>query len=99
MKTKSIGELIHDRVFAEGGTLNVWLAGAKFRKGTTKTIARSLYYPGQDECMAAVAEFVPSPELEMLIRRNAVEVREYLAAVVAAWRDEVEKRDAEGGVW
>ena len=32
MNQKSISELIHDRVFAEGGTLVVWLNDARFRR-------------------------------------------------------------------
>lgn len=32
MNQKSIAELIHDRVFAEGGTLVVWLNNARFRR-------------------------------------------------------------------
>lgn len=91
MKDKSIAELIHDRVFAEGGTLNVWLGGAKFRRLTTTVNSRSLHSATAEEDMSCLEEFSPSAELAQLIRRNAIELRRYFARHVGEWRAEIER--------
>jgi hypothetical protein len=92
MKDKTIAELIHDRVFAEGGTLNVWLSGAKFRKLTTRINARTCHSATAEESMDCLVEFKPSPELATMIARNADELRGYLSGIVRNWAAEVSAR-------
>ncbi len=93
---KSIAELIHDRVHAEGGTLNVWLNGGKFRKVSTQLVPRSMFIRSDEECMCAVNVFEPSPELAAMIRRYAVELREYISGIVRGWRLECQNADQVG---
>lgn len=89
MNDKTIAELIHDRVFAEGGTLNVWLGGAKFRRLTTKVNARTVRSRTEAESMDCLEEFKPSAELAMMMVRHVEDLRDYLAKVSAEWRAQV----------
>ena len=88
MKEKSIAELIHDRVVLEGGTLHRWLNGAKFRKVWPEPMigCRMISSPTEAEDILGFEEFIPSRELKALMRRNADELRRYVADLVAEWR-------------
>ncbi len=87
---KSIPELIHDRVFLEGGTLHRWLNGARFRRIEPAPMinSRTVSSPTEIEDDSGFADFSPSAELRALMVRNAEELRQYVADMVAGWRVE-----------
>ncbi len=87
MNEKSIAEVIHDRVFAEGGTLHVWRTGARFRRVDPPGLfnPRKLSSPTDVEDMDCLKEFQPSEELRRLIVAHADDIRAYFAEVSAAW--------------
>ena len=99
-ENKSIAELIHDRVVAEGGVLHVWKSGAKFRKviddqlpfdrgrWNDEQLARpvTMWDPTDDEPMDGLEPFVPSEDLRSVIVRNLFELQIYFKQQVASWR-------------
>lgn len=89
---KTIAELIHDRVFAEGGTLVRWYGGAMFKRIEAKLTPRMSSHRTWDEAEAVreFAKFEPSEDLRKMIARNADEVRCYLERCRSEWCKECE---------
>lgn len=82
---------VHDMVFAEGGTLHVWLGGAKFRAMTTPLKARTVRDFSETESdMSGLDVFTPSPKLSAVMVAHADLLRDYVAQFVADLRQEFE---------